>query len=66
MTELSKCRVMRDVTREECAWLPRDFREGENLYLYPGMPLSTWVTISPNSKLHPFFDFPRDALDVQA
>ena len=59
--------LSRDVTKEECAWLEKDYKKGEVIYKYHG---HTYGCIGPEgmacSKEYgedPFFEIPLDAID---
>ena len=60
--------LKRDVTREECDWLDRDFKKGEEVYLFYG---ATYGCISGDGKActlsasgeTPFFEIPNDAIE---
>lgn len=61
-----KHKLIRDVKKEECPWLDRDFSEGEVVFLYNG---HTYGCISfkglPFSEVYdqtPFFELPKDAV----
>jgi hypothetical protein len=58
--------LCRDVTVEECPWLPRDFAEGEVVFPYHG---ATYGVITPSGVAAtlvrgetPFFEFPAAAV----
>ena len=64
---MRKYRLIRDVTKKECPWLDRTFKEGETVYYYSGY---TYGCISFNGiavceKLdeNPFFELPENALE---
>ena len=59
-------KLTRNVTTEECHWLPRDFVAGEIVYKYDGY---CYGVISPNGTActlidseTPFYEFPTDSL----
>jgi hypothetical protein len=57
--------LTRDVTQEECHWLPRDYRAGETLWTFHGYTYGTvahGMAMSEMPGANPFFEFPRDAL----
>ena len=64
-----RLRLVRDVTRHECDWLGRDYKEGEFVYEYGG---ATYGCISPNGVActedvegrEPFFELPDEAVEV--
>ena len=58
--------LSRDVTQEECNWLPRTLGKGEKVYLYTGptygvVGLGIPVTEKPDEL--PFWEVPADALE---
>ena len=58
--------LSRDVTQEECSWLPRTLGKGEKVYLYTGptygvVGLGIPVTEKPDEL--PFWEVPADALE---
>lgn len=57
----------REVTREECPWLPRDLVEGEEVFRYYGYTYGcispTGVAVSLDGQdVTPFLEVPRDAI----
>jgi hypothetical protein len=56
----------RDVTRDECHWLERDFKAGEQLYIYYGYTYGCishkGIACTETEGFTPFFEIPRDAL----
>ena len=58
--------LVRDVTRKECHWLPRDFKKGEVLYRFQGAtygvcsPSGVPMMLAPDAL--PFYEFPEDSL----
>lgn len=61
--------LKRDVTRNECDWLDRDYRKGEIVWRFTGC---TYGCISPTGRAvrakprkdEPFFELPIDSVDV--
>lgn len=65
--ESNAIQLIRDVTVEECPWLPRDFKKDEVVYEYYG---HTYGVISPGgiacTEINgetPFYEFPMSAFD---
>ena len=63
-----KFRLKRNILKEECSWLDRDFHEGEIVFEYP---LYTYGCIGKNGEAcsekeweSPFFELPKDALET--
>ena len=63
-----KARLLRDVTTGECFWLSKDFKEGDEIYLYNG---PTYGCISRGNEAFteeedktPFFELPSDAVEI--
>jgi hypothetical protein len=59
--------LTRDVTREECWWLLRDYAAGEELWTFTGhtygaVDARNGVAMSERPGESPFFQFPSDAL----
>ena len=61
-----KCKLIRDVTMDECKWLQQDFKKGDTIYRYNGC---TYGCISPDGSAftlvkdeEPFFELPNDAV----
>lgn len=61
-----KYRLTRDVTRKECDWLERDFKNGEVVYQYNGLTYdcigSRGTACCAEKDKTPFFELPTDAL----
>jgi len=59
--------LTRDVTQQECDWLPTDLPAGTEVFVYYGYtygcctPNGKAVTLGGQDQL-PFFEVPRDAL----
>lgn len=58
--------LIRDVTTQECSWLPRDLLAGEEVFEWHG---ATYGCITPNGIAislvqgeHPFYEIPLDAV----
>ncbi len=62
-----KYKLVRNITKEECSWLDRNFREGEVVHRYSD---HTYNCISPDGIAcsidgkTPFFELPADALEL--
>jgi hypothetical protein len=61
--------VTRPVTPDECDWLPRAFTPGEVLWVFYGptygaVDTERGIAMSEAPGTEPFFEFPRDALDM--
>lgn len=64
---MSKFRVSRNVSREECHWLDEDVPEGTTVYLYSGPTYGcvsgAGMAVSLEQDQTPFFELPRTALE---
>ena len=61
-----KYKLIRDVTKKECPWLDRTFKEGEILYKYTGYTygcIDEGLAVSEKLNETPFFELPYDALE---
>ena len=62
-----KYKLIRNVTKKECDWLARDFKEGEVVHRYHGCTYGcisyTGVACTIDGSL-PFFELPLDAVKV--
>ena len=62
----SKLVLIRDVTRKECSWLPRDFKTGEHIYEYHGYcygvigPSGIACTLIDGETT--FYEFPKNSV----
>jgi len=58
--------LTRDVTREECRWLDRTFKEGEKVYEYTdytyGCISRKGLAFTLEKDITPFFELPKDAV----
>lgn len=61
-----RLRLTRDVTREECDWLDRDYRAGEIVWDYLGHTYGCCTdsgrAVSQEPDTPPFFELPEEAL----
>ena len=64
---MRKYRLIRDVTKKECPWLDRTFKEGETVYYYSGYTYGcvnfNGVPCSEKLDENPFFELPENALE---
>ena len=63
---MSKLMLTRDVTREECPWLSRDIKEGEDVFMYQGYTygcIAEGVAVCEVEGELPFFELPSDSLE---
>lgn len=61
--------LMRDVTKTECRWLDRDMTKGQIAFEYIGhtygvVNTRTGIAVTLEADQTPFFELPRDALDI--
>lgn len=59
--------VTRDVTRDECPWLPESIPMGSLVYLYVGhtyMVIGDSLPFTRRPQQPPFFELPRDAVEM--
>jgi len=65
---MAKLRLTRDVTQEECPWLDRTFKEGEEVFKYTGYTYGcvtgSGIACTLVENETPFFELPMSALDV--
>jgi len=56
--------LTRDVTKQECSWLDRDYKKGEVVYEYPlYVDVSNeGIACSDHDSESPFFELPKDSL----
>lgn len=55
----------RNVTPEECPWLPREMLYGETVYEFRGATygyIGSGIAVTFEADKGPFFELPRDAL----
>lgn len=59
-------RFIRDVTVEECGWLSRDYKSGEEVYEFTGVTYGcispAGVAVSEFDGENPFYEIPLDAI----
>lgn len=59
-------KLIRDLTPEECGWLPETHPKGEKVFIYHGHAYGCigpgGVAVSLREGESPFFEVPRDAL----
>lgn len=65
---MARLTLTRDVTREECHWLDRDFAKGEHVYSFHkytyGCVSGSGRAVSLVDDEYPFFELPRAALEA--
>ena len=58
--------LTRDVTRQECSWLDKDYKKGDIVFEYPlytyGCVGNEGVACSDKDSESPFFELPKNAL----
>lgn len=60
-----KYRVIKDVTKQQCTWLKRDYKKGEFVYKYFGCTYGVCKDYAYTEKegVTPFFELPNDAVE---
>lgn len=61
-----KLTLTRDITKEECSWLDRDYKKGEEVYDYHGCVYGCvgfdGLAVTEVEDQTPFFELPKEAL----
>lgn len=63
-----KLKLIRNVSQEECPWLDKPFKTGEEVYKYSyytyGCITETGIACSLEKDKEPFFELPASALET--